>query len=322
LPEATAPAVGVDLIYDYKYDTFFVHVCKGYAKNYLYRLNPALDTVLASIETNIAGGGRGAIIPVSKPTYRLIYLSDDIAERWGEIPSDTSLMPTFYDTGFPLTAEAKSYAAYAGEAGKGYAHNSKLPLFRIGDEYVGLMSIHSGSEGLHSQTPVFYTYDPTKCHVVCGWYPNLLAGTTLTYKKWGALTFFHYFTDVFGRRFDAIYRRNWKGIYYPFRCRFPEELLYELGKKRIYTLWLGTAISAGDTTPVIPGFRRKTIHFTSDIAGDLSVLLDAVGRNDWKTVHTEIGTTDALIFTDRAGLRMRFSFSVAATVTLHVMVEQ
>lgn len=321
LPKMFSKVLAVDLVYDYAYDTYFLYVCQGYAKNYLYRVSADFTKVLASYETNLAGGDRGALVLASMPTYRLIYLSDDVAEVWGDIPSDTSKMPSFTSTGLPLRAEAKSYATYAGERGKAYAHDGSLPLTRWGDEWVGLIALHSGTEDLHTQAIAFYTYDPEKGHMSCCWSPVILATWSMLGKKWQAYTYFKHITDALGYRFHLVGYRMWKGVYRPFLVRFPEWLLWELGRKRICTLWLDTQISAGSTTAAIPGWGWKTIHFTSDTAGDLTVYIDAVGRNDWKAIYTSTGVTSDVVQTTYSGMRMRLGFSAAAKVTAHVIVE-
>lgn len=89
----------------------------------------------------------------------------------------------------------------------------------------------------------------------------------------------------------------------------------------VWHVWNDESIPAGAVSPAIPGFGRKTIHFTSDTPGDLAVYIDATGRNEWKVDVTVPNTSSTIVYTDRSGLRMRLKFSVAAKVTARVVVE-
>jgi len=323
--EIRADGLGCDMLYDWKYDTFFVYVCRSHGENYLYRLSSDLTKVLAKTETNIGGGDRGAlaIADGKEDKYRLFYLTDDETELSGAIPEDTSLMPSLASTGLPLRAEGKKYGTYNGEAGKTYAHDGTLPLARWGDELVGFITLHSGITELHASALAFYTYDPEKMHISCGWTPFILSPRYLTFKKWYKTPHleYSYLTDLLGAKFHVIANIHVVELDVPLALRISDRLLFELSKRRVYTLWLDTSIEAGATTAAIPGWGRKTIHFTSDTAGDLTVYLDAVGRNDWKEDVKAANTTDAILFTDHSGVRLRLGFSEAAKVTAHVVVE-
>jgi len=86
-----------------------------------------------------------------------------------------------------------------------------------------------------------------------------------------------------------------------------------------YPLWHGTSISANDHIS-FPGHGEKTIYFSSDTSGDLSVRADPMGTQDWKTITTESGITSAEIQTSYEAEFIDLQFSASATVDAYAVV--
>jgi len=226
---------------------------------------------------------------------------------------------------YPITVEAKPYATYAGEAGKGWAHDGASGPLAIGGGVVFLLSVHNvfGDRGL---ALCHASYDGAKDAWVAGVDYDMLIGPRTSFGMgWDTGAFdFGSPTNKLGRHLTLLVSEFVGGRSPPYKTyamRLPWWLLSPKDRRLVYSLWQGNSIGAGETSPAMPGWGRKTIHFTSDAAGDLTVYLDAVGRNDWKEVLALTGITSALEQTLHSGLRMRLSFSVAATVTAHVMAE-
>jgi len=87
--------------------------------------------------------------------------------------------------------------------------------------------------------------------------------------------------------------------------------------------WWDEDISGGDTSFPFTGTGRKTIYFTSDTSGDLTVQANPKGAESphWFPIVTESGTTEAEIQTSYSAQQMRLKFSAAAHVTATVVQE-
>jgi hypothetical protein len=225
---------------------------------------------------------------------------------------------------YPITVEANTYATYAGEYGHGWAHDGVSGSVCVGDEIVFLLSVHNGF-GDRGLTLCHTNFDAAKDTWATGVEYDMFFGPRTYGNGWYVGAFdYGCITDVLKRRYILLVNEWIAGrtpLCKTYALRLPWWFLSPRGKRLIYSLWLNNSIAAGETSPAMPGWGRKTIHFTSNTAGDLTTYLDAVGQNDWKTVGTHTGVTSVLAQTEWSGLRMRFGFSAAATVTLHVLVE-
>jgi len=92
-------------------------------------------------------------------------------------------------------------------------------------------------------------------------------------------------------------------------------------QEAIYWLpWSSQSISGGDTTYPFNGEGTKTIYFTSDTSGDLTVQMNPTGRSgDWFDLFTRTGITSTVEQTSYEAFQMRLKFSAAATVTATVV---
>jgi len=89
--------------------------------------------------------------------------------------------------------------------------------------------------------------------------------------------------------------------------------------------WRDKSIAANDETlPIVTlGYHYKTISFESDITGDLTILIDLVGDEDFESVLTRTITggappTNFLVEYDCVQIKLKFS--VAATVTARIVM--
>jgi len=223
-----------------------------------------------------------------------------------------------------LLAEAPSYGTYAGAPGKGFAIDGGTQAFQAGEYIAWLIGTHSQGRD-RTLRPAWMILDREKGTYVAAYSPlTVLPQRCALDAREGAWGFA--LTGVWKRELNlyvAAYKR--KGA-----ARISKLLVYRLPPRLlrpdaypvvIWHIWVGDSIAAGDTSPAILGYGRKTIHFTSSTAGDLTVYLDAIGRNDWKPLFTQTGVTSVLTQTRYSGLRMRLGFSVAATVSAYVVVE-
>jgi len=104
--------------------------------------------------------------------------------------------------------------------------------------------------------------------------------------------------------------------------RLPEERLDPKNYRAlIFYPWFNDSIEAGEATRPFIAYGRKTIHFTSDTSGNLTLSEDAFGDNNWRTVFTVSNVTEAVEQTTHSAPYGRLEFSEAATVSAVVIVE-
>jgi len=237
-----------------------------------------------------------------------LLVADNIAET----------LPTFGTHRGKLFPEAASYSIHAGEYGKGFTIDGASSPFQFGSHVAFIANTHH--RGSKLPIPCWMLWDNQAGRWVGGYSPQPLVEIPPSMYFIAVHNFT--LTSLLGRRLHLFLPYLLDGavraVALPISPRaFPPEGYRQV----IWSLWLDDAISAGENSPAIPGHGRKTVHFTSDTSGDLTAYLDAVGRNDWKTVFTLTGVTSALEQTLHSGMRFRLGFSVAATVTANVVVE-
>jgi len=286
----------------------------------LYRVSKDFETVIASEDPlYVEGvmwdtGGAGFLQPFADDR---MYVFADGGPGTALLRGDPSALPlpTLTRRPYPVTVEAPWYATYAGAPGKAHAHDGVSCAIQVGDYWVLCLRTH------HGLVFCFSVWDEEKEHYVTG---IDLEGIAFSYQPGFDIPEWGFITRALGRAYILIYDCMAGPLtprFKTYAVRLPRGWLDPRGRRLIYPLWFENAIAAGEASPAMPGWGRKTIHFTSDTAGDLRVELDAVGRNDWKEVFTLTGITSALEQTLHSGLRLRLSFSVAATVTAHVVCE-
>ena len=101
------------------------------------------------------------------------------------------------------------------------------------------------------------------------------------------------------------------------------DFMYPHNHEEIYfNPWANEAISVGATTYPFYGFGRKTLYFTSDTSGDLTVEFSPRGaKDDWYSLVTYSAVTSKIVQITESFPLMRLKFSAAATVNATVLVE-
>jgi len=91
-----------------------------------------------------------------------------------------------------------------------------------------------------------------------------------------------------------------------------------------FTPWKDTSISANDETDPIPtfGFTRKTVSFTSNTAGTLSIQMDGAGDGGWEEIESvPVGANERIQrLIDYDCARIKLVFDSAATVTAKLVM--
>jgi len=100
-----------------------------------------------------------------------------------------------------------------------------------------------------------------------------------------------------------------------------DQLRPENQRSITYFPWFKDDINAAEETLMFWFYGRKTIFFTSDTSGDLSIELDPMGRGDWQTLDTVLATTDEIYQTTYSAQRAKLAFSGAAKVTAYIVEE-
>jgi len=185
------------------------------------------------------------------------------------------------------------------------------------DQAVVLVPMHrdSGNFAVH---PVFVTHDPSSGEALGGIGRNPVlgrldpSGVRGNSLRLGCLT---HLPDLIG--YNLFFNPDVDEIRV---LKVPEERLTMAYQDLVtYTPWHSEGISGGDSTFPLPGQGRKTIKFTSDTAGTLTVeVRDSIG---WMTLDTFTNTTEEIQMTEYSADHMRLSFDTAATVSAAVSVE-
>jgi len=302
-----------------------------------YRLNRDFE-VLASQDPMLVDGaewvcsGHGIIFrPAGPSTGTNVYaFLDTIGTGVGTqmaVGDVRDTIPTWTSRPWPIFVQARPYETYNGEWGHGVAVDGVSGPLVAGDEILLIFSVHDSTD----RWLLFGwgTYDAQKQFWSVGVEFDTMLGARLFGKGHEVGTpIIAYPTDLLGHHYDLIVS------YGPLKAfsskddnvkviRIPWWFLKRNlpGRRLLYALWFEQSISANETSPAIPGWGKKTIIFTSDTSGDLSVEIDAVGRNNWMTLFTRTGVTGVLDQTEYSALRMRLRFSAEATVSAFVAVE-
>jgi hypothetical protein len=86
--------------------------------------------------------------------------------------------------------------------------------------------------------------------------------------------------------------------------------------------WQGDSISAGSNSTYFPFFgEKKTIIFSSNVSGDLTIEVDPVGMGNWTTFYTASNVTSVIYQTTYSAYLARLKFSQAATVNAYIILE-
>lgn len=300
----------------------------------LYRVSEDFKSVVADqdplfvdgVEWNTGGQGCLFIYSAGYANQTLcVFLDGGRGTELARGDPSALPLPTLAQTPYPVTVQGTPYGTWGGEAGKGYAHDGVGSPVAIGDDLLLVFSVHDAWD--RGTMLGWATWDQTKQHFVCGLNYDVLIGpeTVGAGYEFGGIGPVS-ITKLLGKRYIMLYTVSASKLGSPsgktYALRLPWGYLSPKDKRLIYSLWQDNLIGAGDTSPCIPGWGKKTIHFTSNTIGNLTPYLDAVGRNDWKAVDPFNAITSALVnISQYSGLRMRLGFSVAATVTAHVVVE-
>lgn len=250
--------------------------------------------------------------------YKITIAIADLGNLW-----DITPIINFRSSKYPVSVWSSRY--HIGATGPIYPRyhiGASGPIY-LGDQLIFLITIDDiFGRGL---VLAYSTFDPEKEHWTTGVnYDYIIAPPTSAWDEYGASWIWGSLTNLLGRHTILflteadLYRTPY---YKTYAFRMPWWLLSPHNKKLTYTLWYNTSVSAGETSPAMPGWGRKTIHFTSDTAGDLTAYLDAIGTNDWKPVLTRSAVTSVVDQISYSGLRFRLGFSATANVTAHVVVE-
>jgi len=323
---------GASIVYDHNSNSWLLLVISAikFRRYGLYRLSRDFSTIIASQDPLLVDGyewHRGAAGCLfypggGAPSKTLFAFLDGygIYLATGDI---TQTLPTLSLNKWPVTVEAKTWVTYNGEAGKGYAHDGVFSPVIVGDQLLLVFGIHDSFD--RGIILGWGTYDETKRHFSFGLdYDLIKAPRGYAFGGYMGTMYHGFITDLLGRGYTFLFTEHFEERTpkkKSYAMRMPWQFLSPKGRRLVYSLWQDTSIDANETTPCIPGWGRKTIHFTSDTPGDLTAYLDAVGRNDWKEVLSYSGVTSVLTQTAYSGLRFRLKFSEAAKVTAHVIVE-
>jgi len=324
------------IVYEPNQDNWLVLVFSRVksARYGLYRLSRDFQSVVASQDPVLVSGVPGAPDPCEwvtggagalyVPHDEMLWLLGDFS-GYGLEFSGTGLatgdphetVPTLTWRNIVLQEAREYYNLY------GYAFDGVSSIVNMGDMFAWLQNMHGAQHGGFALAFGYWNYPEKKLVGALDY--SLLFGSVITGHPWDVGTLIHAsLTDVLLKRhllalLTYTTKRWTKFKSYAFRL--PWELFDPKKHTLIWHVWINESIDAGATSPAIPGFGRKTIHFTSDTAGDLDVLLDAIGLGEWKTDTSVPSTTDALVYTDHSGLRLRLKFSAAAKVSAYVVVE-
>jgi len=90
--------------------------------------------------------------------------------------------------------------------------------------------------------------------------------------------------------------------------------------------WQDKSISADEETRPEDclGYDKKTVEFSADTAGKLTILVDTVGDGDFKTYHEEDFAAAPVLFhyiITRGAVYIKLKYSVVAVVTAKYIFE-
>jgi len=147
------------------------------------------------------------------------------------------------------------------------------------------------------------------------------------YGSYGSLHCGHpHLTWLPNRKLNLFYSifPNWSPSFkHEIWCRrLPPERFDQKSYRCItYVPWYNDVIIADDASRAFPGYERKTIWFTSNVAGNLTIEVDPIGIGNWETFDTIPSTTTIQYNMVHSCHSIRLKFSMAATVTAVVVIE-